>query len=1130
MKRRVLILTPLLLACGPWFYNAPPPLEKYPQRIPGKGWKELFQEARPRAEDAATSLELIEGCTTLNGALPGLGVNERFAKIDTLLTRNREGNFNARVATYLHELRELAATDAGLAGAKEYLADRAAQLKSGSRWGSPQPERDWSETDEEYKQTLDDYEERQASLRNWAERAERGVREAPAALQPYYQVQHAGFLFLKGNYPLAEDKFRAVAENYPDHPRAEVARFMIGRALLARAQRELKDDEDPQHGAEHCQAAAAAFQSYLESYPEGRFVPDAHGWISAAKLAEGDYGKAIEEQLQRLSIRPSREAFRSVLRECDAIFAEIFEYPDTTSGAEELVETMPWDQMAAQPEVARLFVFQALDPVAREELNQGENFSSDRRTLDFLHRRIIAPRPFAKNALARLGEAVVRRHQGAPDALTLTILGWSSLLEDEPGQALALFDRVAKEAATEDLLQGRAVALAGLGRYREAADTYDHLVSGYPDSTLADSCAFDRAIARFRGGEAGAAFLDLYAQTNGPDGYSPNPSSLAKLHPEYEARQWLDAIVQFGDLDSLAKPLAGLPPDDPATFFLRAAVRGRAIGAHRFDLALQALDPAIIEKRRGDDDPYEEDAVGNWLVPERLRMDRAKWDRRVAPLAEAYKKLQAGGGKDAALELEIARLWQKQRGELCLPLQQLFACAGSEDEKLDLLRRHNGRFLGLSAATVEEQLDSRDELEHALPLYLAAAEHSQDSAVAAPALEAANDALFRLAEFSHYRAARAEETGANALSAKLVKRLREDFPTTAEAARAVPWNFVPPTLLGRWMPGDYSASNSAYQLIESLEYPGPDPEHHEFEWTLESLTEKDDRDMAAIHQQIGEWREDFAKHRTGMEEEMLVRLGDDLEDLYAASSLPDVTPDLFRKYVPIRQFRTIVQAAEGEWQPLAPCLDFLDRIRQVDDSNGWPRLNNDTLQSWQEYLAKYPDGPKTEAAQLRLLRWKVRGLSPIPQIRAFHFPESPIMNGYKRLTPAAKADEGEVKALGEELAAYEKRFPAGRYAADIRLLRGALANLRGDYPASLAAFTATLDDPAHPELRMDAALRFAEVGLRLLDKDERVAVAAAFHKTPAAMPYLRKMVKGDTCLYRLHPLMPWLEGMVASAP
>jgi len=63
----------------------------------------------------------------------------------------------------------------------------------------------------------------------------------------------------------------------------------------------------------------------------------------------------------------------------------------------------------------------------------------------------------------------------------------------------------------------------------------------------------------------------------------------------------------------------------------------------------------------------------------------------------------------------------------------------------------------------------------------------------------------------------------------------------------------------------------------------------------------------------------------------------------------------------------------------------------------------------------------------------------------------------------------------------------------------------------------------HPELRMTTALYFSEVSLRLLDINQRAAVADAFRKNPSAMPWLRKLVKGDTCLFRLRPLMPWLE-------
>jgi hypothetical protein len=66
-------------------------------------------------------------------------------------------------------------------------------------------------------------------------------------------------------------------------------------------------------------------------------------------------------------------------------------------------------------------------------------------------------------------------------------------------------------------------------------------------------------------------------------------------------------------------------------------------------------------------------------------------------------------------------------------------------------------------------------------------------------------------------------------------------------------------------------------------------------------------------------------------------------------------------------------------------------------------------------------------------------------------------------------------------------------------------------------------DRSHPELRMIAALYFAEISLRLLDKNERAGVAAAFRAEPAALPFLKNLVHGDTCLFRLRPLMRWLE-------
>jgi hypothetical protein len=144
-------------------------------------------------------------------------------------------------------------------------------------------------------------------------------------------------------------------------------------------------------------------------------------------------------------------------------------------------------------------------------------------------------------------------------------------------------------------------------------------------------------------------------------------------------------------------------------------------------------------------------------------------------------------------------------------------------------------------------------------------------------------------------------------------------------------------------------------------------------------------------------------------------------------------------------------------------------------------------------------------------------------VEAFHFPAAPILNGYKRLRRPMFPAGRELESLARLMDAHQERFPKGRYQADLTLLRAAISADIGDYETALGDLAALLSDANHPELRMDAALQLSDCGLRLLDLEERAAVADAFRKTPAAMTYLKNLVHGDTCLFRLRPLMAWLE-------
>jgi hypothetical protein len=512
-------------------------------------------------------------------------------------------------------------------------------------------------------------------------------------------------------------------------------------------------------------------------------------------------------------------------------------------------------------------------------------------------------------------------------------------------------------------------------------------------------------------------------------------------------------------------------------------------------------------------------------------MTEGLWQQEVDPLASATAALQEGPADVKARgHLRLGRRWKAMRCRLTLPLHHLFDYSRSESEKLEQLRRGNAALLGLSPDRVAAELDSRDELHHALRHFLAAAE-SSDPDIAAPALEEANEALFRLAEFSHYRCSRAVETDAGGLSRKLVERLRRDFPDRPETARAAVWAFSPPALLGTWMPGDYTPGNSAAAIAAAVVDPKAkrweqEPGNSEGERILKVFAEMQgwpDPDMAGIRKRLADFRADFERSRHLLDEQDILALVDDLDDLASAAGAPGIQPALFREYSSIRLSRNAPPPAAGEWLPLAPWLAFLDRIRPVQRPDGSETANNDTVESWEAYLREFPDGPKSEAASLRLLRKKVRAVCPIPQVRAFHFPDAPIPNGYKQLTRAKECPAPRLAELMNSLDAHESRFPGGRYRADLRVLRAAVAMQRKDYQPALKCLAEVLADRAHPELRMDASLYFSELSLRLLDPHERPAVAAAFRTERPALTFLKNLAHGDTCLFRLRPLIDWLE-------
>ena len=1112
MKRSLLLLVPGLLACGPFFFLAPPPLARYPERIPTRSWEQLLDDTHPAGADTADALlaatrELVEG-------LPSMAPAARRQHVEALIDRNQRGEFRIRLANFLLELRELSLLEVPEPALAEFLAWRLESLKKSDPAPPPVP-----------------------PLADLIDEHDRRVAVAPPALQPYEQFRRAARWFHHGPAERAAEEFRAVAEGFPDHPRAEVARFMSARCALSIA-RQVPLGSPPDAPAVErqralYQVAMDEFRGYLRAHPEGRFTDDATGWIGAIHQDQGNLASALHCQVRRLEIQSTREVTRSVLRECDQLIAELIRKAGDTRYWDEGTRRpygLDFRLIARHPEVARLFVYHSLDPAAQVRLPIYQvNETADRGTLEFLRRNVTLPSAFTRSSLHALGRAVAEGERPG-DPTSLLILGWAATRIGDHSQALLLFDRALADTSSDELVHGRAIALSRLGRHEASAASFGRLLDEFPDSPLSPPSRFDQAIELHQAGQSGEALLVLLELTRmvDPDRGWELPEDLY-LHPEYEAIQWIDSLVQFAPRDELESALGRHPPGTPEMAFLRTVTRCRALCDGDFEAAARLLDAPD-----GPSLPRHETGRGKQWHPERwASLSEERWQGELADLVRTARLLRIASPRDrgrAAVHLRQARHWESLRGRVTLPLHGILDYSNSETWKLDQLRRSNARFLGIDAAEVDRQLESRDELRHALAHYLAAAEGSTEPEIVAPALEGANEALFRLAEFSLYAASRAAEDDHTALSDRLVSRLEAEFPERPETARAVRYTFLPPALLGDWMPGDYNMWNSDRRIAETLVHPA---RQHRPELVGErigvirstiDLLPTSDEDLPEILRQLNRCRSELDALRPFLDPSELLPLSDHLDDLRAAATAEGVGIGLFQRYAELRLNSLEPPKPEGEWEPLAAHLAFLERIRRVQGDHGWPVLKGDTIPSWQDFLEEHPDSAKAEAASLRLIRLQVRRACPIPHVRAFHFPEAPIAAGYKRVEQRDASEEFDAAALLGAIDAHRKRFPAGRYRADFDLLEGAVRARAGEFGRALECYVGVLTDPAHPELLQNTSLYFSELALRLLEPEDRRPLADAFRSRPEALRLLHQLAHGDTCVSRLRPMLPWLEG------
>lgn len=1122
MRRALPCSLVLLLACGPFFYQAPPPLATYPERLATKRWPRIFEEIAPPDPSLPDGDAMDRQITGLPEALAGLDTTKRLAEIERLLAQNRGGRYSVRRANFLIELRELAADAARFNAARTYIEWRAKHDSVVPK--APPAERPWDMNEEDFAQAvrLFDFQLKQR-LTYFKEQLEK----ADEFLKPYWLVRRAAFQFANQRFADAIPDFNKVVEQYPDHPRAEVAELMLARCALERS-RQLKQGEEP--NAEEALAlleeAQDKLEAFIEGRPKSRFLPDAHGWLGAIAFDRGLLGTAMACQIRRLELQPTREIRRTVLKECDLIFETLLKSFDEAAFHEAYIapdEKFDAAAAARHPEIARLFVQHCIDPAADISLPTwwDDSESGGRGTIDFLKRRILNPKPFVRLALDQLGKELVKA--AAPgDPVTTTLLAWSATENGEHEQALALLDLLQGKPASDEALLARGVVMERLGRPADAIVAYEALGTSFPNSPLVNDLRYRKSLCFHQTGKSSEAILEILPLVFAPQAAVAENGEPEKinLYLPSQLMQWLDFLVQFAPLEQLQAAFARIGEDPQARQLLNDAIRTRALAAENFDLASRhltiPLDPAVRT---------EEMYPPSRSMADFLPMTGEDWEKRASSLASLSRQLSNNPPESerAKLHLAIARQWMEQRGWLSLPSVSLCYHAASEEQKQDLLRRRNALALGMSADAVHRELDNRDEASHALAHALEAAK-SSDPAIAAPALELANQCLFRRAEFSLYQQSRALETNATRLSADLHKQLTERFPNTPEAARAVFLTFPPPA--GVWMPGDYNPSNAAAALTAAMfgfdeeNRPGDQDTDEKIDQVV-NLAEQIDtaKPLARIRKELESAKADLDALRVKTDPDSqwnVVEAIDRIDDLRAAASLPGIKTADLKNY------------AEGLRNTLPPVfaslLDYRDRLAVLTDAEGNETgYKNDTIQGWREFLEKYPDSPKAEAASFRLTRLVARQTRGRKTIAAFHFPDAPIPNGYKHLNVERPNGNSDPKETLAAIRDHESRFPMCRYQDDINLLRAGAMIDSGEFAKALAILESLLGNPVQTDLHTVASLEFADVAQRLLDPETRAPVAKAFRGNPAAMKHLRRLVRGDTFLWRLTPLMPWLE-------
>ncbi len=1122
MKR--LLLLPLLaataFATGDYYEYSVPELPLYLglDRLPKKTIIDIQREIQPPA--VAPAVDFSKEVTGIFNALKaGQKPTECLPKVEILLVaeRRRDKHNNDGLNAFLHDLRDLCASGAAAADAANYLSWR---LAHGDLLGwsltdsTPTPERSFGEGGKLDKTVEADI--------------HRQTDAAPATTKAHWIYAHGAALYRLGNDAAAGDCFERVCSEFPKHPRAEVARYMVARGAFYDsrewANEELKSDPIKRGNA------MTEFNDYLKDYPKGRFVGDALGWLGGLEYDAKHYGTALALFIKQLDVPEHPELVASATKEVERCLRHLADDPEGITAA------------LTDARVAQAAVYL----VANETETVEDQKYDEPATVTEWRKKVMPALAAALSKRADLfKEPGWQPHYVAALALAASANG-------DQTQALALLAH-ADAAASDDVAFARAVALQRAKRLEEAVDAFRFVLAKHPKSLLAPAARMRLGLTLLDAHRAGEAVLALatLAEIKAPtkdDEYYNN--EIRRDRPGVEpgepdqARQLIDTIFNFAPVAELAAALSDAPEVDRIR--LRQVLAARHLAREQFTEAQQYMTPA-------------------------------QWQLSAAALAQlnADAKAAKTPAEKAATAMKLADAWAEQRGKLLtVPLdteEWRLAVFQTEHPRANLRRLDNAAALGLKGGSVLD-LENRDELRHAFNWWLTASDAQPGTPAAATAIWRALRSMRDIADVSPFTLDRAQTKKWPDTARKLYERLQKEHASSPEAKRLAVWWTFPAAKddggnwVGRW---EASTRLKQVELTDSDDVPDAGLR------ALAIVSEHAPVPLATLRKKVTASRQWAQQTLLALPEQCLVNYFEDI-DLFL--TVPSLTPALAQRYIALR-YDVLVTAAIGfhnfSERPhpdekkdapgtfradeellkeiraaiadpmFAPAVDFVAFLELAVTANHWvsiPLKGTDKVGTpettdkgdpsdayWgrdyaglermtRAWLEKYPTSRKREAALLLHCRALRHAMQPFVFYKHASWPSGSRWEGEEKPLRIERL-KFDAKVWKSELDRYDKEFPKGAYADDVLGYRADLAVRMADWKRALQITLAQCE--GHEHLQPSAQDRLHELFSHLADEAERADLLAAIKASSGARAALREELGAERTESE-HPLR-WIR-------